>query len=106
MTEGKLYGFNGFSGVDIKAGGYGWIRGLHVDDATLTGKLVFIKTDIDDSHKIFDIIISAANEYGDLYQMKLLHVKLLGTGPAEEPIEFKCSRIIPWELITSAGEVK
>lgn len=65
-----------------------------------TGWLVFLTNNIvAEDTPLFDITICATDEYGRLFQMGLLGVKLKGKGLAGKKINFEYDKINIWEMI-------
>lgn len=121
MTEdNKTYGFNGFSGVDMKAvigeKVIGEISGLNYNlsrkvihgkpgPTSLSGSLCFcsIEEHIEATQE-FDVIISAANEYGALAIMKIIGIIIqdqseLDIFSLEENYNYIATKVEPWKSI-------
>ena len=110
MAEEKLEHeiiLNGWSGCNITANINGkevFLQCLKVDEIKepypITGQLVFTNHSGDTEEK-FDITVLCANEYGDLAEMKIIEVKLKSFGSAENSLDFKAKKFIPWKRINT-----
>lgn len=76
-----------------------YIDPLHLGLEPQTGWLIFKDYHAIGNTPIFDITVSAANEHGQMAQMKLFNVKTIDKDNAGSKLKFEFTSINLWEMI-------